>query len=238
MNSSLSLLPPSPSPRIKIHASRAGTTTTRSRTLSARRWPGRAPTKARSQYRTAERNVHACADAVQSRAAHGQSTALPASVRVAPIRPLLVVQAGTASESRPPPRAHTRLHSPPQRKEPVDPSNDGLTRLPGGRVDRPHACAGCCCCNRGLKRCWPIWPLRLCLPRSAGARQHAGMHGHRRAGTPHACARQGQAGKGPVCRSRSRRARAPARTPCARGGGSMRPVHHPIPSLNDADRAP
>jgi hypothetical protein len=137
----------------------------------------------------------------------------------------------------PPPRAHTRLHSPPQRKEPVDPSNDGLTRLPGGRVDRPHACAGCCCCNRGLKRCWPIWPLRLCLPRSAGARQHAGMHGHRRAGTPHACARQGQAGKGPVCRSRSRRARAPARTPCARGGGSMRPVHHPIPSRNDADRA-
>jgi hypothetical protein len=237
MNSSLSLLPPSPSPRIKIHASRAGTTTTRSRTLSARRWPGRAPTKARSQYRTAERNVHACADAVQSRAAHGQSTALPASVRVAPIRPLLVVQAGTASESRPPPRAHTRLHS----------TAEGTGRYVQRRAHPPTRRSGRqATCTRRLLLLQPWAQALLAYMASASlarlgrgsARQHAGMHGHRRAGTPHASARQGQAGKGPVCRSRSRRARAPARTPCARGGGSMRPVHHPIPSLNDADRAP
>jgi hypothetical protein len=59
----------------------------------------------------------------------------------------------------PAPRPARTRDSTPQRKEPVDTSNDGLTRLPGGRVDRPHARAGCCCCNRGLKRCWPIWPL-------------------------------------------------------------------------------
>jgi len=84
---------------------------------------------------------------------------------------------------------------------------------------------------------------------------HAGMHGHRRAGTPHACARQrqrqrqSQAGTG---RERGRtagagvRARAPVRVACMRRGRSWidallvrlvgvgrpaRPVHHhPISS--------
>ena len=220
------LPPPSPSKFQQVRPRQAAGTAV----LRFQRDAGRAPGPQQKRAPNtgswgASRNVHACADAVQSRAGAARArrwTALPgACLRPSRSDPSSIIggpgtTAAGGSRVPLPPLAH---ETPQRKKEPKaidDPSNDEGA-YPA--VDRPHAQAAAATVGFSAGR-WLAgslaslgWGARLC------GSMHAGMHGHRRAG-----ARQARAGKGPDCRSR--RARASVRVACMRrpgeGAGSMR----------------
>ena len=247
MNSSLSLLPPSPSPRIKIHASSQQLRPRQGAVLfSARRWPGRAWPQQKRDPNTGPRSATYTHVPTPCKVAQPMDRAQHCQPPFVSLRSVHYWWSRQGLHQSPAPcpartRDSTPLHS----------TAEGTGRSVQRRAHPPTRRSGRqATCMRRLLLLQPwaqallAYASALCLPRSAGARLCAAACGHARpppggyatckrapgAGREGAGLPEPEAGAGV-------RARPPVRTPCARGGGSMRPVHHPIPSRNDADRA-